>query len=72
MEGPNPLRAHRKGPKPMNRQALASQNKGKKKSSPALKDKKIIKEAKEKIEQGNLGIPKSLASSGCAARPCWD
>ena len=70
MEGPNPLKAHRKGPKPMNRQALGLTKQRKEEVQPS--PQRFIEEAKEKIEQGNLGIPRSLASSGCVARPCWD
>ena len=50
----------------------SSQNKGKKKSNPVLKGKKIIREPGEKIGPGYLGIPNSLGSLGCAARPSWD
>ena len=49
-----------------------SQNKEKKKSSLALKGKKIDEELGVKIELGYLGIPRSLGSSGYAARPGWD
>ena len=49
-----------------------SRNKGKKKSSPTLKGKKITEESREKIERGYLGIPKGLGSLGCVARPSWD
>jgi len=49
-----------------------SRNKGKKKSGPALKGKKITREPGEKTGPGYLGIPRSLGSSGCEARPGWD
>ena len=68
-EGPNPLRVNRKGPKPMNGQALDLTKQREEEVQPSPQGKKITRKPKEKAGPGYLGIPKGLGSSGCTARP---